>query len=82
MNELVQRASLYKHDDNGKSPRDSRPDKDGDTFSVPETPPVLENDQIFRSRNIRLESAVVVHNKDGNGRDKTATGNILLVLTY
>ena len=82
MNELVQRASLYKHDDNGKSPRDSRPDKDGDTFSVPETPPVLENDQIFRSRNISLESEVAVHNKDGNARDETATGNILFVLTY
>ncbi|KAH9649759.1 ANK REP REGION domain-containing protein [Citrus sinensis] len=73
MNELVQRASLYKYDDHGKSSRDSRPDKDGDTFSVPETPPVLENDQIFQSRNICLESAVAVHNKDGNARDETAT---------
>ncbi|GAY61657.1 hypothetical protein CUMW_211740 [Citrus unshiu] len=54
----------------------SRPDKDGDTFSVPETPPVLENDQIFRSRNICLESAVAVHNKDGNARDETATAAV------
>lgn len=57
MNELVQRTSLYKYEDGGKSPRDSTPDKDGDTFSVPETPPIPENDQIFRSRNISLESA-------------------------
>ncbi|KAH9649761.1 ANK REP REGION domain-containing protein [Citrus sinensis] len=76
MNELVQRASLYKYDDHGKSSRDSRPDKDGDTFSVPETPPVLENDQIFQSRNICLESAVAVHNKDGNARDETATAAV------
>ncbi|KAH9680696.1 ANK REP REGION domain-containing protein [Citrus sinensis] len=43
---------------------------------VPETPPVLENDQIFRSRNISLESEVAVHNKDGNARDETATAAV------
>ncbi|KAK9180467.1 hypothetical protein WN943_029676 [Citrus x changshan-huyou] len=67
---------LSSNDDHGKSSRDSRPDKDGDTFSVPETPPVLENDQIFRSRNISLESEVAVHNKDGNARDETATAAV------
>lgn len=82
MNELVQRTSLYKYEDNGKNPPDSRLGQYGDTFPVPETPPISENNQIFQSRNISLESAIAVHDKDGNGRDMNGTGNILLVLTY
>ncbi|KAK9183445.1 hypothetical protein WN944_026597 [Citrus x changshan-huyou] len=82
MNEQVQRTSLYKYEDNGKNPRDSRLGQDGDTFPVPETPPISENNQIFQSRNISLESAIAVHDKDGNGRDRKGTDNILLVLTY
>ncbi|KAH9680806.1 hypothetical protein KPL71_026695 [Citrus sinensis] len=46
MCELVQRASSYKYEDNGRKPRNSGPKKDEEAFSVSETLPVPDTGEI------------------------------------
>lgn len=67
MNELVQRAPLYKSEDNGRKPRNSRPKKDEDAFSVPETLPVPDGGEISHQNKSKN------HNKIENGFAQSGT---------
>ncbi|KAJ4722992.1 putative Ankyrin repeat-containing protein [Melia azedarach] len=75
MNELVQLTSIYKYEDNGRNPGNSRPENPGDAFSIPETPPVPDNDGITPtgSTNAGIDSSIANQNRDDNGRDQRPT---------
>ncbi|KAJ4722997.1 putative Ankyrin repeat-containing protein [Melia azedarach] len=75
MNELVQLTSIYKYGDNGRNPRNSGPEDQGDALSIPETPPVQDNDGITPTRNTNagVDSSIANQNRDDNGRDQRPT---------
>ncbi|KAJ4723004.1 putative Ankyrin repeat-containing protein [Melia azedarach] len=75
MNELVQLTSIYKYEDNGRNPGNSRPENPGDAFSIPETPPVPDNDGITPTGNTNagIDSSIANQNRDDNGRDQRPT---------
>lgn len=76
MKELVQRASLYKYEDDGQNPENSRPDyKDGETFLVPRGRLVAENTETSQ-KNIVLSTP-----EKKNDQQSSRTETPLLIAT-
>ncbi|KAJ4723007.1 putative Ankyrin repeat-containing protein [Melia azedarach] len=76
MNELVQRASIYKSEDNGQNPASSGPDKDGETFVLPGIQPVPEYTNLAslgKNTNAVGNSLTGNQNKDDNGKHQSGT---------
>ncbi|KAK9180412.1 hypothetical protein WN943_029621 [Citrus x changshan-huyou] len=67
MCELVQRASSYKYEDNGRKPRNSGPKKDEEAFSVSETLPVPDTGEISH------QNKSTNHKKIENGSAQSGT---------